>query len=237
MYGNMQWSHPSVGEHCARPLTKAPIGNELVIFKIQQAFSLAGFVLQGNCHVFRDGGIDWMVLPAVTKPEEPWHRLFQKRWHDTIHAANTPQAWLKAAACIPLQQSALTLAHGVSSDAETFLRSHYICCISSATLTLRLRAGGWWACSPFLRRCCLGRQVTPGTAVARAAPSAPYPHVTRGQENASGGAKRVVFSASKSPCETIAIHSLLRCDVWPWTVVTTKIHSSGQEKGRQRFAN
>jgi len=44
---------------------------------------------------------------------------------------------------------------------------------------------------------------------AGAALSAPYRHVTRGQENGSGGAKSVAFSASKSHCETIAIRSLL----------------------------
>ena len=55
---------------------KPPVGDELVIFKIQQAFSLAGFILQGNCDVLRDGDIDQTVLPGATKPEDPSHHLF-----------------------------------------------------------------------------------------------------------------------------------------------------------------
>lgn len=109
---------------------------------------------------------------------------------------------------------------------------HFFSCSCSEALRRRL-----WAHSPFPWWCCLCSWLALGTTVAGAAPSTPYWHVTCGQENASGGAKRVAFSASKSCCETIAIHSLLQGDAWWWTVVATKVYCSGQEKGRPCFAN
>lgn len=111
------------------------------------------------------------------------------------------KTWLKAAACMALRLPALAPALGIGVSAETFLSSHHICFISSATLGLRPWAGGSWAHSPFPWWCCLSSRLAPGTTVAGAAPSTPHRHVTRGQENTSGGAKRVGFSASKSPLQ------------------------------------
>lgn len=119
---------------------------------------------------------------------------------------------------------------------------HKCQCWNLPVITLHLLHFFSHACSEALGRRLAGSTTLPmevlvlGTAVAGPPPPVPYQHITHGQENPPGDTKRVAFFAPKSLCETVAIHSLLVCDVWWWTVVATKLYSSGQEKARERFA-